>query len=79
MRLIDADRLMDSLRGNVLVDVTQELEKVVMEQPTAEKCVPRKVKSNGYYYICQTCGSIRSVRQKHNFCHDCGQMFDWEN
>lgn len=35
MRLIDADRLMDSLRGNVLIDVTTELENEVSEQPTA--------------------------------------------
>ena len=34
MRLIDADRLMDSLRGNVLIDVTPELEKAITEQPT---------------------------------------------
>lgn len=35
MRLIDADRLMDSLRGNVLIDVTPKLEKAITEQPTA--------------------------------------------
>lgn len=35
MRLIDADRLMDRLRGNVLIDVTTELEKTIAEQPTA--------------------------------------------
>lgn len=35
MRLIDADRLMDSLRGNVLIDVTAELENEVAQQPTA--------------------------------------------
>lgn len=35
MRLIDADRLMDSLRGNVLIDVTPELEDTIAEQPTA--------------------------------------------
>ena len=35
MRLIDADRLMDNLRGNVLIDVTPELEKTIEEQPTA--------------------------------------------
>ena len=37
---------MDSLRGNVLVEVTQSLEEAIMEQPTAEKCVPRKVISH---------------------------------
>lgn len=35
MRLIDANRLMDSLRGNLLIDVTTELEKTIAEQPTA--------------------------------------------
>jgi len=79
MRLIDADRLMDSLRGNVLVEVTQSLEEAIMEQPTAEKCVPRKVTSNGYHYICPACGSVISIRQKHKFCHDCGQELGWKD
>lgn len=79
MRLIDAHRLMDSLRGNVLVDVTQALEEVIMEQPTAEKCVPQKVISNSYHYICPACRSVRSIRQKHDFCHDCGQALSWED
>lgn len=35
MRLIDADRLMDNLRGNVLIDVTPELEQAIEEQPTS--------------------------------------------
>ena len=35
MRLIDADRLMDRLRGNVLIDVTPELEETIAQQPTA--------------------------------------------
>lgn len=35
MRLIDADKLMDSLRGNVLIDVTPELEDTIAQQPTA--------------------------------------------
>ena len=35
MRLIDADKLMDSLKGNVLIDVTQELEDTIAQQPTA--------------------------------------------
>ncbi len=32
---------------------------------------------NKYYYFCPNCGSKRSIKQKHNFCHDCGQAFDW--
>lgn len=35
MRLIDADRLIDNLRGNVLIDVTPELEDTIAQQPTA--------------------------------------------
>lgn len=35
MRLIDADRLMYSLRGNVLIDVVPELEETILQQPTA--------------------------------------------
>lgn len=35
MRLIDADELMNRLRGNVLIDVTAELENEVAQQPTA--------------------------------------------
>ena len=35
MRLIDADELMDSLRGNVLIDVTSELEETIVHQTTA--------------------------------------------
>ena len=35
MRLIDADRLMDNLRCNVLIDVTPELEDTIAQQPTA--------------------------------------------
>ena len=35
MRLIDVDRLMNSLRGNVLIDVTPELEDTISQQPTA--------------------------------------------
>ena len=35
MKLLDADKLMDSLRDNLLIDVTTELEKTIAEQPTA--------------------------------------------
>lgn len=40
MRLIDTKKLLDSLRGNVLVDVTPDLEKAIEEQPTAIKWIP---------------------------------------
>ena len=35
MRLIDADELLDRLRGNVLVDVTPAIEEAIDECPTA--------------------------------------------
>ena len=35
MRMIDAERLMYSLRGNILIDVTLELEETIAQQPTA--------------------------------------------
>lgn len=44
MRLIDADKLMYSLRGNVLIDVVPELEETIAQQPTAfdkEKVIDR--------------------------------------
>ena len=46
MRLIDADKLMVSLRGNVLIDVSTELEKEIEQQPTAfdKKKVIEKIK-----------------------------------
>ena len=31
------------------------------------------------FYGCPNCGSIRSIRQKHNYCHDCGQALNWED
>ena len=35
MRLIDADELIDRLRGNILIDVTPKLEQAIEQQPTA--------------------------------------------
>lgn len=34
MRVVDVDNLMDSLRGNVLIDVTPALETAIKEQST---------------------------------------------
>ena len=42
------------------------------------KQIPIKVIVNEAYYSCPVCGTIRSIKQKHNFCHDCGQALDWE-
>lgn len=29
------------------------------------------------FYACPFCGSCRSIKQKHNYCQDCGQKLDW--
>lgn len=46
-----------------------ELEKQMSIKPQINEC----------YYACPSCGAIRSIRHKHNYCHDCGQKLDWEN
>ena len=54
MRLIDADRLMDSLKGNVLIDVTPELEDTIAQQPTAfdkEKVIDELKSAENYLYV----------------------------
>ena len=54
MRLIDADRLMYSLRGNVLIDVVPELEETILQQPTAfdkEKVIEELKKCRDFYDI----------------------------
>lgn len=30
------------------------------------------------FYVCPACGCARSIRQKHKFCHECGQRIKWE-
>ena len=52
-----------------IVEVVEEMLK---------KQTPIKVIVNEAYYSCPVCGTIRSIKQKHNFCHDCGQALDWE-
>ena len=54
MRLIDADRLMDNMRGNVLIDVTPELEDTIAQQPTAfdkEKVIEELKSAENYLYV----------------------------
>lgn len=48
MRLIDADELIDRLRGNILIDVTPKLEQAIEQQPTAfdREEVTQELKSN---------------------------------
>lgn len=42
-----------------------------------EKQLPKKPRISKSYYGCPDCTTIRSLRQKHNYCHDCGQRLDW--
>ena len=60
MRLIDADRLMDRLRGNVLIDVTTELEKTIADQQTAfdkEKVIEELREMQSHSKLCKNqCG-----------------------
>ncbi|MBO5208052.1 MAG: hypothetical protein J6B68_01770 [Lachnospiraceae bacterium] len=44
-----------------------------------EKQIPKKPTVTKYYYFCPECGTRRSIKQKHNFCHDCGQAIDWSD
>lgn len=32
---------------------------------------------NDFYYFCPCCGTRRSIKQKHKYCHECGKKFDW--
>lgn len=42
-----------------------------------EKQLPKKPQISKAYYGCPDCTTIRSLRQKHNYCHNCGQRLDW--
>lgn len=42
-----------------------------------EKQFPKKPRISRAYYGCPDCATIRSLRQKHNYCQDCGQKLDW--
>ena len=69
MRLIDADKLMYSLRGNVLIDVVPELEETIAQQPTAfdkEKVIEKLKRYSHNYYpsIDHYCLSKKAVALK---------------
>lgn len=34
-------------------------------------------RTNKSYYTCPNCGEIRNIRQKHDYCQNCGQKLDW--
>lgn len=55
-------------------------EKIAMRKTAIEaleKQFPKKPQISKAYYGCPDCTTIRSLRQKHNYCHNCGQRLDW--
>lgn len=44
-----------------------------------EKDTEKEPIKNNLYYFCPNCKTRRSIRQKHDFCHDCGQRLKWED
>ena len=68
MRLIDADRLMDNLRGNVLIDVTPELEDTIAQQPTAFD--KEKVIWELYRYTAEEC-ELHECGIRSEYCNVC--------
>lgn len=38
---------------------------------------PEKPEITSKFYMCKKCGRVRSIRQKHAFCEECGCEFDW--
>lgn len=85
MRLIDADAFKQQIAAAALQNGTVNaasrgsiMMKLIDAQPEVGD-MPCKPIANKYYYFCPKCGSRRSIKQKHNYCHDCGQAFNWGN
>lgn len=85
MRLIDADAFKEQVAAAAIHAGTVEaaskanaIIQLIDIQPDIDN-KPRKPVVNRYYYFCPACGSRRTIKQMHNYCHDCGQAFDWEN
>ena len=66
--LIDDANLLNQYR---MLGTAKEL------RESKEKQRAKKPLANKYYYFCSNCGTRRSIKQKHKFCHDCGQAIDW--
>ncbi|WP_343250598.1 hypothetical protein [Diplocloster hominis] len=85
MKLIDADAFKEEVAAVAIQTGTVEaaskanvIIQLIDMQPDINN-MPRKPVVNKYYYFCPACGSRRTIKQKHNYCHDCGQALDWEN
>lgn len=94
MRLIDADKLMDSLRGNVLIDVTPWLKEVIDEQPTADVQPVKQgvwIEQRGMrefdfkFYKCSVCEKLNEIDtmiddiSNYHYCPNCGVKMEEEN
>lgn len=75
--LISRSALMQALRGNVLVDVTSNLEQAVAEQPTAYD-LDKVIKDLEEYAHSDICGPCRSCRISDDInnieCENCGAL-----
>ncbi|BDF45163.1 hypothetical protein CE91St56_22860 [Lachnospiraceae bacterium] len=74
----DEDRLIKWIAGLDLWTVQQFVQIILkVTKVTNERKIIKKPEVNTYFYFCPNCGSRRSIKQKHNFCHDCGQALEW--
>jgi len=83
-RLIDANNLIHKLRGNVLVDVTTELEKEIENAPTIDpvkhgKWIEKTWHSRGgYRYLKCECGKEHCIEKPIDdivdICSECGKI-----
>lgn len=83
-RLIDANNLIQKLRGNVLVDVTTELEKEIENAPTIDpvkhgKWIEKTWHSRGgYRYLKCECGKEHCIEKPIDdivdICSECGKI-----
>ena len=75
--LISRSALMQALRGNVLVDVTSNLEQAVAEQPTAYDLdkVIKDLEEYAHSDICGSCRSCRTLDDSDDIeCENCGAL-----
>lgn len=83
-RAIDANNLIQKLRGNVLVDVTPELEKEIENAPTIDpvehgKWIEKTWHSRGgYRYLKCECGKEHCIEKPIDdivdICSECGKI-----
>lgn len=53
-------------------DTACDMAIIALEKQDSEQPI-----TNEYYYFCPCCGTRRSIKQKHKYCHECGKKFDW--